>query len=130
MDFRVFVISLCCLRNRRSARSLFSLIKKKRELRGPTEKLRLDYNDDFLDCVKQSWRGDFEDFLGVLIEDRLMHLRSKHIHECKFNYIHGQLRVCKIDQMIENFHLREDKKIDAKIESDNITSILENQISY
>jgi len=87
-----------------------------------TEKLRLDYNGDFLGRVRETWTGDFEDFLGVLSEDRLTHLRSKHIHTCNFNYADGQLLsvIRKIDQMIENFQLREDERIDAKIESRDI----------
>ena len=73
--------------------------------------------------MKETWTGDFADFLGVLIEDRLMHLRHTHIHTCKFNYTDGQYMsvIRKLDQMIQNFMLSEDERIDAKIESGDIS---------
>ena len=94
-------------------------------------KFRLDY-DDFLSHESENWTGDFDDFLSTFIEDSLMHLRYNHIHACKFNYTDRQYIsvIRKIDQMIENFRAREDERIDAKIESDNIASTLGNQIFY
>jgi hypothetical protein len=86
------------------------------------DKFTLDY-DDFLSREGKNWTGDFDDFLSILIEDRLMNLRYHHIHTCKFNYTERQyinvLR--KMDQMIEDFKVREDERIDAKIESGEIS---------
>lgn len=47
-----------------------------------TEKFRLDCVD-LLRCEKENWTGDFNDFVGILIEERLMHLRQKQIGTCR-----------------------------------------------
>lgn len=85
-------------------------------------KFRLDY-EDFLSRESKNWTGDFDDFLGILIEDSLMNLRYHHIRTCNFNYTDRQYIgvIRKMDQMIENFKLREDERLDAKIEAGDIS---------
>lgn len=86
-------------------------------------RLRLDY-DCFANELKEEW-PEFEDFLGEVTLDRLMHLRFEHIDRCNFDYTEEQYNemVRKMNQMIENFRTSQDQRCGAQIQTGDLATV-------
>jgi hypothetical protein len=84
--------------------------------------LKTDY-ETFLNDKKESWNGDLEDFLAVHIDERLKKLRVMYPELCKSKLNIKQYEVVdrKLGMMYDNFISTEDVRIEAKIESGEIS---------
>lgn len=83
--------------------------------------LKTDY-ETFLNDKKEIWKGDFGDFLGVHIDERLKKLRVMYPELCtsKLNIRQYEVVDRKLGIMYDNFISSEDARIEAKIESGEI----------
>jgi hypothetical protein len=72
-----------------------------------------------LNDKKEIWNDDFEDFLAVHIDERLKKLRVMYPEKCKYKLTIKQYEVIdkKLGQMYDHFVASEDARIEAKIES-------------
>ena len=84
--------------------------------------LKTDY-ETILNDKKEIWNGDFEDFLAVHIDERLKNLRLMYPELCKskLNIKQNEIVDKKLCIMYDNFISSEDARIEAKIESGEIS---------
>jgi hypothetical protein len=84
--------------------------------------LENDY-EIFLNDRKEDWNGDFEDFLAVHIDERFKNLRMIYPESCKHNLTIKQLEVVemKLGRMYDNFIASEDRRLEVKIQSEEIS---------
>jgi len=90
--------------------------------------LQLEYGRFTSSPNQKDWDGDFQDFVGVFIEDRLkiLEYRFHENDECDLSDREYELADEKFQRMSDMYFENEEKRFEARVESGEIT--LENEV--